>query len=655
METEVTVRYGMSNHSFPWTKLDIKPSSRGSSTNSSVLSKQFGLPIYSHNYGLSTAMVCVSAKIHNRRRGFRQDDGTSAFVKSSETSNAQFLPAEYLRTVNEALTSYQSPSSSGRSSPTVTDHETESTASSAQIGWTGNTTERSSTDSTYSWDEFDKQAAKQVQSFFEQIDSVLFEQNTDGPTYIKKECQEWQFQFPHLRILGHQLMIPQELGYHVIHTDSSRPSTGSMGITDVTDHDISGTPDLQGLSLTGRSIEAKSVPIEARSVLSGREDSSLTSEFTHLEEEIIEQEGYYEEVIAIDYKDIYDESSEQKKQLTPRRHRVGYPPITPNACVKDSVLSSVFDSVWQEIIAWTRNLSKKYSVLVLEESKPLTIPMQPSSPQNRHEHSMLSREPSFSQAMYRQRSYTAAGALNLDNVLLISSKKISMREPSNLQDYAETPVPGTTRPASSFPTSATVRRPHSNTKFVRPAAQKPTRLAPIQSDATKSYTEERVGPNGALQVIKIAHARNGALPPLNTEVEPSKGQRGNSRASSAVVKDSLASHRERLGMMTDARPSTTHAMRSDTPQGNFNSRRASTPFGPVLNAIPSRSAIGGGGMVLVGSGLQPSSEHPLPSEILEDQESIEDVPYNKWTPSPPSHHNPYYRGRLKHYPLGVRP
>lgn len=35
-----------------------------------------------------------------------------------------------------------------------------------------------------------------------------------------------------------------------------------------------------------------------------------------------------------------------------------------------------------------------------------------------------------------------------------------------------------------------------------------------------------MGPNGALQVIKIAHARNGALPPLNTEVEPSKGQVG---------------------------------------------------------------------------------------------------------------------------------
>ena len=594
-------------------------------------------------------------------RGIRPiDDATTAFVRPADPSNAQILPADYLRTVSEALTSYQStPSGSGRSSPTVT--ETQSTASSAQIGWTGGTTERSSVDSTYSWDEFDKQAAKTVQSFFEEIDSVLFEQNLDGPQYIRKECQEWQFQFPHLRILGRQLMLPQDTGYHVIHTDSSRPSTGSMGITDVTDHDISATPDFQGLSLMGRSIEAKTIPLEARSVLSSRkEESSLTSEYHHLEEEILEQEGYYEEVIAIDYKDIYDESSEQKKQITPRRHRVGYPPITPNACVKDSVLSSVFDSIWQEIIAWNRNLNKKYSILVLEESKPLVIPMQPLSPPNRHEHLLLSREPSFSTAMSRQRSYTAAGAPNLDDVLLISSKKISVRESSNLQDYAETPVPSAQRPTSSFQTSATTRRPLSNTKFVRPSAQKPARLAPIQSDTSKTYTEERVGPNGALQVIKIAHTRNGALPPLNTEVEPTKGQkRGNSRASSAVVKDSLSSHRERYSIMADARPSTTHAMRSDTPQGgNFNSRRASTPFGQGLTAIP-RSAMGGGGMALgiMGSGLQPSSDlaHPLQPEILEDQENIEDVPYNKWTPSPPSHHNPYYRGRLKHYPLGVRP
>ena len=49
--------------------------------------------------------------------------------------------------------------------------------------------------------EFDKQAAKTVQYLFDEIDSVLFEQNSDGPQYIKKECQEWQFQFPHLRFV----------------------------------------------------------------------------------------------------------------------------------------------------------------------------------------------------------------------------------------------------------------------------------------------------------------------------------------------------------------------------------------------------------------------------------------------------------------------
>lgn len=40
-----------------------------------------------------------------------------------------------------------------------------------------------------------------MQYLFDEIDSVLFEQNSDGPQYIKKECQEWQFQFPHLRFV----------------------------------------------------------------------------------------------------------------------------------------------------------------------------------------------------------------------------------------------------------------------------------------------------------------------------------------------------------------------------------------------------------------------------------------------------------------------
>ena len=43
------------------------------------------------------------------------------------------------------------------------------------------------------------------------------------------------------------------------------------------------------------------------------------------------------------------EDSHHKKQLTPRRRRPHYPPITPNACLKDGAASSAFDCMWQEV------------------------------------------------------------------------------------------------------------------------------------------------------------------------------------------------------------------------------------------------------------------------------------------------------------------
>ena len=45
----------------------------------------------------------------------------------------------------------------------------------------------------------------------------------------------------------------------------------------------------------------------------------------------------------------YEDTSDSKKQLTPRRRRFDYPPITPNACLKDTVASSAFDCLWQEV------------------------------------------------------------------------------------------------------------------------------------------------------------------------------------------------------------------------------------------------------------------------------------------------------------------
>ena len=46
-----------------------------------------------------------------------------------------------------------------------------------------------------------------------------------------------------------------------------------------------------------------------------------------------------------------DEDEHSKKYHVPRRRRLGFPPITPNACVRDTVLHQIFDSTWYHIVS----------------------------------------------------------------------------------------------------------------------------------------------------------------------------------------------------------------------------------------------------------------------------------------------------------------
>nr|XP_022314171.1 protein FAM149B1-like isoform X4 [Crassostrea virginica] len=666
MGTDVMLRQAHMSHPNPkyWKlSLDVKSVSRGG-----VGQRTIHVP-YRRSYGLSRSIVCVSAKIH-KRRGIPQGSLHDPYPSVEPQPP---IPTEFLDTVTEALTSYHgTPSSSGRSTPTITEAQIVHPVQGVEWG-TGNTTERSSTGSTstgYSWDEFDKQAAKTVQHLFEEIDSVLFEQSGGAPPYIHKECQEWGAQFPHLRILGNQLLSPKDQGFQLIEREGSRPMTGSLGLVDVTENEIAATQDIQGLSLSGKSVRAKKPPVEARSNRQGS-DAPVT-EFTHLEEEIFEQEGEYEEVIAIEYRDVYEESSNDKKQLTPRRRRIGYPPITPNASIKDSVISSAFDSIWQEIVSWMQPLTRRYTVLVLDESKPIRVPI---LEQIHADHLLApSRETSFSFLNNKiQRSNTTIGVTGsrLESVLHISTKKLQSRETTSLQD--SDPMINTARPASSAnPSLKTPNRPYS----VKLTQQRGTRsglirLAPIDRSKTQTpnVEDEKPGPSGALKVTRLTpqserlssppshHQRNGTLPPLGSEQDvvasPSQSRAQKkvfsaNRASSAVDKD-IRSFRDRYTMPSDARPSTTHAMRSDTPLGGNSSRRASTPFGG-FNSVPQRNTqmIGPSILGITGSGLQPSSELShltnYPPDIMEDAEVNPDY-HNQWTPSPPSHHNPYRRYR----------
>jgi hypothetical protein len=95
-------------------------------------------------------------------------------------------------------------------------------------GWTG-TGVMSDRSSVYSIDDgdFDREASRKVNNQLREIESILYEQNSAHSTNSIRECNEWLEKFPHIRILGRQLLASRSENDSQWSLDNSRSSLQS--------------------------------------------------------------------------------------------------------------------------------------------------------------------------------------------------------------------------------------------------------------------------------------------------------------------------------------------------------------------------------------------------------------------------------------------
>ncbi|KAM6136486.1 protein FAM149A isoform 2-T2 [Phoenicopterus ruber ruber] len=270
--------------------------------------------------------------------------------------SGESLPAVFERNVQEAIDNYtcetlSSLSSSGHTTPT----ELNNSWSGINSYTTGLSTERSS---VYSWrdDEFDKANTQRVHQLFWEIDEMLFEGKVTSQTQsLQAECANWVERFPHLRVLGKQLLLPKDEGFQHFQSrsDTSVNTKCLPGLREC-------TSNIKELCISGSKLIPTASPIhKSLDSSSTRISASDSSVYSFLEEEIYDVDGKIEEYLAFDNKELDDEWERKKMRLAEKRSKRGIPPISPNACVKDAVASEVFDCIWSNVIGILEELIKK--------------------------------------------------------------------------------------------------------------------------------------------------------------------------------------------------------------------------------------------------------------------------------------------------------